>query len=148
MVWMRFVGLEIVEKCEYEFHKKIDVNFKVMEVYWFIQELFSVGLGATGSASGTTKRAGRWPLIITQLIILSQRSICSIFSISKRVISISLNCHKNQIKLCIWKCLRKLQNFRQGKFSAISVLVTSNFVYAAFFIRNFKSKCNLVPNKK
>lgn len=30
---MIFIGLEIVDKCEYEFDKKTDVNFKVMEVY-------------------------------------------------------------------------------------------------------------------
>lgn len=27
------------------------------------------------------------------------------------------------------------------------VLVTSNFVYAEFFIRNAKSKCNLISDK-
>lgn len=29
----------------------------------------------------------------------------------------------------------------------IRVLVISNFVYAEFFIKNTKSKCNLVPDK-
>ena len=32
MVKMRFIGLEIMKKYWYEFHKKIDINFKMMEL--------------------------------------------------------------------------------------------------------------------